>query len=175
MNILHDIDPKRITSEKFDIVIEISKGSKAKYEIDKVTGILRLDRFLYTSTVYPANYGFIPRTLAEDGDALDALLISAEPIIPMTLVSCKPIGMIKMFDGGVADEKIICVATGDPNYKDFNDISELPKHLFEEAKHFFEVYKKLENKVTDVERLLPKADAVLTVQNCIQRYLSENK
>ena len=107
MNIWHDLDPKRITENRFEALIEIPRGSKAKYELDKETGLLRLDRVLYTSTVYPANYGFIPRTLADDGDPLDVLVLCNEAIFPMTLLTCMPIGVIKMIDGGELDEKII--------------------------------------------------------------------
>ena len=117
MNIWHDIDKSRISENKFEALIEIPKGSKAKYELDKETGLLRLDRVLYTSTVYPSNYGFIPRTLADDGDPLDVLVLCNEPIIPMTLVTCMPIGVITMIDGGEPDEKIIAVPLDDPNYK----------------------------------------------------------
>ena len=109
MNIWHDISAGRITKRKFEALIEIPKGSKAKYELDKETGILRLDRILYTSTVYPANYGFIPKTLADDGDPLDVLVLGADPIYPMTLVTCFPIGVIKMVDDGAMDEKIIAI------------------------------------------------------------------
>ena len=113
MNIWHEIDEKRIEENKFEALIEIPKGSKAKYELDKETGLLRLDRVLYTSTVYPANYGFIPRTLADDGDPLDVLILCNEIIYPMTLVTCMPIGVIKMIDGGEMDEKIIAVPLND--------------------------------------------------------------
>ena len=153
MNIWHDIAQKNITETDFVALIEIPKGSKAKYELDKETGLLRLDRILYTSTVYPANYGFIPRTLADDGDPLDVLVLCNDSIIPMTLVTCKPIGVIKMIDGGDLDEKIIAVPVTDPNYKDYYDIHELPSHIFEEMMHFFEVYKVLEHKTTTVKEI----------------------
>ena len=116
MNIWHDISPKRITSEKFYAVIEISKGGKNKYELDKETGMLKLDRVLFTSTHYPANYGFIPRTYADDGDPLDVLVLCSETIQPMTLVECKPIGVLNMIDNDSCDEKIIAVPVNDPNY-----------------------------------------------------------
>lgn len=115
MNIWHDIDASRITENRFETLIEIPKGSKTKYELDKETGLLRLDRVLYTSTVYPANYGFIPHTLADDGDPLDVLVLCNESIFPMTLVTCMPIGVIKMVDGDELDEKIIAVPVNDPN------------------------------------------------------------
>ena len=170
MNIWHDIDGKRITENVFEVLIEIPKGSKAKYELDKETGLLRLDRILYTSTVYPANYGFIPRTLADDGDPLDVLVLCNETINPMTLVTCMPIGVIKMIDGGELDEKIIAVPVKDPNYKHFNDINELPKHIFDEMMHFFEVYKVLEHKTTTVKEICRKSEAIEIIAKCIETY-----
>lgn len=170
MNIWHDIDESRITEEKFEVLVEIPKGCKVKYELDKQTGMLKLDRVLYTSTVYPSNYGLIPRTLADDGDPLDALILCNEEIYPMTLVTCMPIGVIKMIDGGKLDEKVIAVPTGDPNYKHYNDIDELPKHIFDEMMHFFEVYKMLEHKATTVKEICHKPEAVEVIRNCIQKY-----
>ena len=126
MNIWHDISPKRIREEDFYAVIEITKGGKAKYEMDKETGLLRLDRVLYTSTHYPANYGFIPRTYANDGDPLDVLVLCSENIIPMSLVRCYPIGVIIMDDSGSQDEKIIAIPFDDPTYNGYRDIKELP-------------------------------------------------
>ena len=149
-NIWHDIDPKRIRPEDYMCVIEISKGSKNKYELDKETGLLKLDRILYTSTHYPANYGFIPRTYGDDLDPLDVLLLCSEPVAPMTLVRAYPIGMISMLDNGRHDEKIISIPFDDPTYNMYHDISELPSHIFEEMKHFFTVYKALEGKETMV-------------------------
>ena len=138
MNIWHDISPERIAFDRFEALIEIPKGSKAKYELDKNTGLVRLDRVLYTSTVYPANYGFIPCTLADDGDPLDVLVLCNEVIFPMTLVTCVPIGVIKMIDSGELDEKIIAVPVNDPTYNGFADITDLPAHVYEEMTHFFE-------------------------------------
>lgn len=170
MNIWHDISSERITEQQFEVLVEISKGSKAKYELDKETGLLRLDRILYTSTVYPANYGFIPRTLAADGDPLDVLVLCNEPIFPMTLVTCKPIGVINMVDGGDKDEKIIAVPVNDPTFNNYYDVHELPAHIFEEMMHFFEVYKKLEHKITTVENICHTHVAVDIVRECIKSY-----
>lgn len=130
--------------------IEISKGSKKKYELDKETGLIILDRVLYTSTHYPMNYGFIPRTLGDDGDPLDVLIMCSEPLEPLTLVRCYPIGVLKMTDGGAGDEKIIAIPWADPTYQMFTELSELPKHIFDEIHHFFSVYKDLEGKKTAV-------------------------
>ncbi|MBR2904206.1 MAG: inorganic diphosphatase [Clostridia bacterium] len=170
MNIWHNISKERITAKKFEALIEIPKGCKAKYELDKETGFLKLDRVLYTSTVYPANYGFIPRTLADDGDPLDVLVLCGETIYPMTLVSCYPIGMIKMIDGGALDEKIIAIPFGDPTYKNYYDIHELPTHVFEEMMHFFEVYKSLEHKQTTVKEICHRDEAVDIINKCVAAY-----
>ncbi len=170
MNIWHDIDKSRITTQKFEALIEIPKGCKTKYELDKETGILRMDRVLYTSTVYPANYGFIPATYAEDGDPLDVLVLCADSVYPMTLVTCKAIGVIKMYDGGDCDEKIIAVPVNDPTYKDYADIRDLPKHIFDEMMHFFSVYKSLEGKVTDVREIHGREEALKVISKCIECY-----
>lgn len=174
MNIWHDISPKRINQEKFFAVIEITKGGKAKYELDKETGLLRLDRILYTSTHYPANYGFIPRTFAEDGDPLDVLVLCSENILPLSLVQCYPIGVIIMDDGGHADEKIIAIPFDDPTYNSYRDISELPTHIFDEMSHFFSVYKALENgKDPDIGTVKSAEDAKRIIEECIERYLND--
>ena len=170
MNIWHDIDYKRVTPERFTAVIEISKGGKNKYELDKETGMLRLDRVLYTSTHYPANYGFIPKTYAEDNDPLDVLVICQEQIMPMTLVDCYPIGMINMIDENERDEKIIAVPFNDPSLSCYKDISELPSHMFDEISHFFEVYKVLENKSTAIKEIVGKDDALKCIKDCINKY-----
>ncbi|EGC01535.1 MULTISPECIES: inorganic diphosphatase [Ruminococcus] len=171
MNIWHDISPKSISKNKFTAVVEISKGSKVKYELDKATGLLKMDRILYTSTHYPANYGFIPRTYAEDGDPLDVLVLCSETLEPLSLVDCYPIGMIMMMDNGAADEKIICIPLNDPTYNMYRDISELPKHIFDEMKHFFTVYKALENKDTVIDDVKGVDAAVETIESCIDRYI----
>ena len=152
MNIWHDIDEERIYPTDFMAVVEISMGSNMKYELDKKTGMLSLDRVLFTATHYPMNYGFIPRTYADDHDPLDVLLLCSEPILPMTLVRSYPIGVMTMEDGGMGDEKIIAIPYGDPTYMSYTDVSELPKHIFEELMHFFSVYKQLERgKQTEVK------------------------
>ncbi|MBQ8206492.1 MAG: inorganic diphosphatase [Bacilli bacterium] len=171
MNIWHSIDSRRITKDKFFACIEISLGSKTKYELDKETGLLKLDRILYTSTHYPANYGFIPKTYAEDNDPLDVLVLCNESIIPLTIVECKPIGVMHMVDNGQADEKIIAVCLNDPFYKDYNSIKDLPAHVSEEIKHFFTVYKSLEGKETVVNNELEGAEeAKQVIEESIKRY-----
>ncbi|MBQ6601718.1 MAG: inorganic diphosphatase [Clostridia bacterium] len=177
MNIWHDINPQRITDKLFDSVVEISKGSKMKYELDKQTGMLRLDRVLHTSTHYPANYGFIPRTYALDNDPLDVLILCSEKIEPMSLVECYPIGVISMLDNGDPDDKIIAIHTGDPTYNGYTDINQLPKHIFEEMIHFFTVYKMLENKETVIDEARGPEEARRIVEESILRYneIFENK
>ena len=170
MNIWHDMDPSQITPNDFSAVIEIPKGSKCKYELDKSSGLLRLDRILYTSTHYPANYGFIPRTFADDGDPLDVLVLCSEPIYPLTLVRVYPIGVMRMIDGGKMDDKIIAVPFSDPTYLGITSINELPAHIFDEIMHFFTVYKQLENKETDVRSLFSRTKAEEIVKEAIDCY-----
>ena len=170
-NIWHDISPKRINPDDFMMVVEIAKGSKKKYELDKETGFLMLDRILHTSTHYPANYGFIPRTYGDDEDPLDVLLICSEPLEPLTLVRAYPIGVISMKDNGRDDEKIIAVAYNDPNYNNYTNIDQLPKHIFDEMRHFFSVYKNLENKETAVDEVSDKNVAVKVIDDAINRYI----
>ena len=170
MNVWHDIDARRITPERFIAVVEITKGGKQKYEMDKETGALRLDRILYTSTHYPANYGFIPRTLADDGDPLDVLVLCNEPIDPLVLVECYPIGVLTMLDGGKNDEKIIAIPFKDPTYNDYRSVHDLPSHLFDEMRHFFSVYKQLEGKQTAVDEIGDRERAVEIITRCINCY-----
>jgi inorganic pyrophosphatase len=151
-------------------IIEIPKGSRAKYELDKDSGLLRLDRVLYSSVYYPANYGFIPKTYCDDKDPLDILVISQIDIVPMCLVSAKIIGVMRMLDQGEADDKIIAVANGDPSVNHINDISELPQHFVFELRNFFEDYKKLENKSVVVEDFLDKRTAMQILQESIELY-----
>ncbi len=170
MNIWHDIDEDRIYPTDFISVIEISKGSNMKYELDKKTGMLLLDRVLFTATYYPMNYGFIPRTYGDDNDPLDVLLLCSQPVQPMTLVRSYPIGVMYMEDGGMGDEKIIAIPYGDPTYMAYTDVNELPKHIFDELKHFFSVYKQLESKKTDVHEIGGAIEAVAVIEKCINNY-----
>ena len=170
MNIWHDFPEKDINANDFSAVIEISKGSKCKYELDKATGMLRLDRVLYTATHYPANYGFIPRTYADDGDPLDVLVLCSEPIVPMTLVQVRPIGAMRMIDSGKQDDKIIALPISDPTYRGVKSIDELPPHIFDEIMHFFIVYKQLENKQTAVKELFDKEEAEEIIRRAIEDY-----
>ncbi|HIT52790.1 MAG TPA: inorganic diphosphatase [Candidatus Fimivicinus intestinavium] len=173
MNIWHDISADRIRPERFTAVIEIPKGSKVKYEMDKQTGLLRMDRILYTSTHYPANYGFIPRTYAADHDPLDVLVLCSEKVVPMTLVSCYPIGVIIMEDEGYKDEKIIAIPFDDPTYNGYRDIGALPVHVSTEMTHFFSVYKTLEGKATALESVRGAQTAQRIIEDCLARYEKE--
>ncbi len=169
-NIWHDINPERITPEDFIAVIEIEKGSKKKYELDKETGFLILDRVLYTSTHYPSNYGFIPLTYADDDDPLDVLVFCSEAIDPMATVRCYPIGTITMIDSNKKDEKIIAIPYADPMYNGYKDIADLPKHIFDEIRHFFSVYKMLEGKETSVDEVKHRDDAIKSIERAIAIY-----
>ena len=170
MNIWHDIEKERITKDDFIGVVEITKGGSNKYELDKETGMLKLDRVLYTATHYPTNYGFIPRTYAEDNDPLDVLILCQENILPLTLVECYPIGVLVMNDNGEEDEKIIAICKKDPYLNCFDDISELPRQISDEIKHFFEVYKVLENKRTAIKEITGRENALRCIENCMTRY-----
>ncbi|HAJ77978.1 MAG TPA: inorganic pyrophosphatase [Clostridiales bacterium] len=171
MNIWHDIDEKRITPDEFVAVIEIAKGSKKKYELDKETGLIKLDRILHTSTMYPANYGFIPKTLSGDGDPLDVLVLSSEALDPLVLVKCYPVGMMIMLDDGHKDEKIIAIPCNDPLYNEYKALNSLPRHIADEMINFFRVYKDASEGVTEVEGLpLDAEDAKLVIAEAKQNY-----
>ncbi len=169
-NVWHNVNPERIKKEDFLAVIEIPKGGRNKYELDKETGMIILDRVLYTSTHYPANYGFIPRTYADDGDPLDVLVLCQEKIDPLVLVRCYPIGVLKMIDAGKIDEKIIAIPFTDPTYAAYKELEELPEHMSKEISHFFEVYKTLENKDTSVNEVMGRQEAERVIESCIKAY-----
>lgn len=172
MNPWHDFDESRVKPDRFIAVIEIPKGGKMKYELDKESGMLRLDRVLSTSTHYPANYGFIPLTLSQDNDPLDVLVLCQENFEPLSIVECYPIGVLKMIDNDEIDEKIIAIPFGDPSLNVYTDMTELPVHQLHEIKHFFEVYKNLENKVTYVKNVCPRDIAEQIIAENIESYKS---
>lgn len=169
-NIWHDINPERITPGDFIAVVEIAQGSKKKYELDKETGFIILDRILHTSTHYPENYGFIPRTYGDDKDPLDVLILCSEPIEPLSLVRCYPIGVMRMVDNGMNDEKIIAIPFNDPTYNSYTSIHELPFHIFDEMRHFFNVYKELEHKQTAVKEFGGPEEARAVIEESIRNY-----
>lgn len=142
----HDVEIGADAPRLFNAVVEIPKGSKVKYELDKATGLMRVDRVLYSSVLYPANYGFIPQTLGDDRDPLDVLVLMQEQVYPLSILRAKPIGMMTMLDQGENDEKIICVHLDDPEYADYTHIDQLASHRLDELRTFFEDYKKLERK-----------------------------
>lgn len=171
MNIWHDIDENRITPDEFVAVIEIAKGFKKKYEMDKETGLIILDRVLHTSTHYPANYGFIPKTLSGDGDPMDVLVLSSESLDPLVLVKCYPVGMMVMVDGGKQDEKVIAIPVSDPLYNEYKTLDSLPKHIADEMIHFFRVYKDENESKTMVEgKVYDVKDTKLAIQKAKDNY-----
>lgn len=154
-------------------MIEIPRGSKVKYELDKETGLLHVDRVLYSSVVYPHNYGFIPRTYCEDHDPLDILVLMQEPVVPFSFLRAKPIGVMRMMDQGEQDDKVIAVHADDPEFRDYNDISDLPQHRLAEIRRFFEDYKKNENKVVQVDEFLGVLDARRIINEAQNMYVEE--
>jgi inorganic pyrophosphatase len=154
----------------FPVVIEVPQGSKNKYELDKETGLLRLDRVLFSAVYYPANYGFIPRTFCDDGDPLDALVLGQEAVHPLTVVEARAIGVMRMRDEKGTDDKIVAVSVRDPAFADYTDKTQLPRHLLREIQRFFQDYKALENKEVVVEDLLGPADALRIVHESLDLY-----
>jgi inorganic pyrophosphatase len=166
----HDVTPGEKLPTDFIAVIEIPMGSSVKYELDKETGLLRLDRILYSAVYYPANYGFIPQTLAEDDDPLDVLVLCQEPVAPLTLVSARAIGLMTMIDSGKKDHKILAVAIHDPEYNSFHEAEQLPDHRLQMLRRFFQDYKMLEGKAVEVDQLQPAAAALPVIEDSLMRY-----
>lgn len=166
----HDVPLGDAVPREFNVLIEIPKGSKVKYELDKETGLLFVDRVLYSSVFYPANYGFLPRTLGDDGDPLDALVLMQEPVQPLSLLRARPIGLMSMLDEGERDEKVICVHLDDPEYNSYTHFGELPEHRLAELRSFFEDYKKLENKEVRVGDFFDPDDAAGAVEHAMGLY-----
>ena len=167
----HDtyVDDTLIASE-FPVVIEIPKGSKNKYELDKETGLLRLDRVLHSAVYYPADYGFIPRTFCDDGDPLDALVLGQEPVFPLTIVEARAIGVMRMRDEKGIDDKIVAISVRDPAFSDYTDKGQLPAHVLREIRRFFEDYKTLEHKQVVVEDLLGPSEAIQILRDALDMY-----
>lgn len=168
----HDVTPRREASSEFTSVIEIPMGSSVKYELDKQTGLLKLDRVLYSAVYYPANYGFIPQTLAEDDDPLDILVLCQEAVAPLTLVAARSIGLMTMIDSGKRDHKILAVAVDDPEYAGFEQAAQLPPHRLMMLSRFFKDYKTLEGKTVSVDNFEPAEAAVPVIEDALARYSS---
>ena len=159
-----------VVETAFPVVIEISKGSKNKYELDKETGLLKLDRVLYSAVHYPADYGFIPRTFCDDGDPLDVLVLGQEPVTPLTLVEARAIGVMRMRDEKGIDDKIVAVSVRDPSFADYTDKDQLPGHVLLQVRRFFEDYKALEHKQVIVEDMLGPAEAFTIIREALELY-----
>lgn len=166
----HDIHPGKDIKNYLNAVIEIPKDSKIKYELDKETGFLKVDRILFSSVHYPANYGFIPQSFCDDKDPLDVLVLGQLAVVPLSILRVKPIGVMKMVDQGETDDKIIAVHADDPEYNHYESLSELPPHRMAEVQKFFEEYKSLENKKVVVESFLSRDQAVSVIQDSLQLY-----
>lgn len=177
MNPWHDVPIGSKSPKIINAIIEIPKDSKIKYEVDKETGMLKLDRFLYSAVHYPGDYGFIPQTLWYDEDPLDIIILTQRPVYPLTLAEARVIGVIRMFDGNEKDDKLIAVYDGDPRYGEFEDIKDIPKHVMEELKHFFSTYKELQGKKVHVLEILSKENALKDVEVARKMYQDkyENK
>lgn len=170
----HDLPNNPDTAaESVNVVIEIPRGSKVKYELDKPTGLLRVDRVLYSSVHYPANYGFLPRSYCDDGDPLDILVLGEESVVPLAMMQARPIGVMHMEDEGQDDDKIIGVHIHDPAYAEIVDIAQLAKHTFAEIRRFFEDYKVLEHKTVKVEQFSGPERAIEVVREALQLYRTE--
>lgn len=166
----HDVPAGKDPPELVNGIIEIPRGSRAKFEIDKETGLIKLDRVIYASMYYPLNYGFIPQTLGEDGDPLDIVVLTQVSVVPLCLIPSKVIGVMQMIDRGESDEKIIAVAEHDPSVSHINDMADLPHHLISELRHFFENYKTLENKEVVINEFLPKENAFAVIEDSLELY-----
>jgi inorganic pyrophosphatase len=169
----HDLSPGDQVPRQFNAVIEIPLGSNIKYELHKGSGLIRMDRVLYSAVFYPANYGFIPRTLAEDHDPLDVLVLCQYPVVPLTVMHARAIGLMTMIDSGEQDHKVIAVATADPEYNSYQEASELPPHRLIMVRRFFQDYKQLERKAVEVDEILPAAAAYPIIENALAQYASK--
>ncbi len=172
----HDL-PTRANGDRplFHVVVEIPKGSKVKYELDKASGLLRVDRVLYSSVMYPSNYGFIPRTYCDDGDPLDVLVLSTEAVVPLSIVVARPLGLMRMTDSGKEDDKVIAAHADDPAFADYTDISELPRHVAVELGRFFQDYKTLEKREVVVEELLGREAALGVIDEAVELYRRQER
>ncbi len=171
----HDITPGENIPNEFNAVIEIPFGSSVKYELDKSSGLIKLDRILYSAVYYPANYGFIPQTLAEDDDPLDVLVFCQEPVVPLTIIQARTVGLMTMIDGGKKDHKIIAVATKDPEFNSYTDAQQMPPHRMMMLRRFFQDYKLLEGKAVEVDEVQPPQDAYPVIEAALANYSKQRR
>ena len=171
----HDITPGENIPSEFNAVIEIPFGSSVKYELDKSSGMIKLDRILYSAVYYPANYGFIPQTLAEDDDPLDVLVFCQEPVVPLTIIQARTVGLMTMIDGGKKDHKVIAIASKDPEFNSYTDAREMPPHRLMMLRRFFQDYKLLEGKAVEVDEVQPPADAFPVIESALANYSKQRR
>jgi inorganic pyrophosphatase len=171
----HDVSPGEDLPSEFNTIIEIPFGSSVKYELDKRSGLIKLDRVLYSAVYYPANYGFIPQTLAEDDDPLDVLVLCQETVVPLTLVHARAIGIMTMIDGGKKDHKVVAVATKDPEFNSYTEAAEMPSHRVNMLRRFFQDYKLLEDKAVEVDEIQPAAAAYPIIEDALARYSRQRR
>src|SRR5947208_8108356 len=175
MNPWHDVTPGAALPQEFNVIVEIPFGSSVKYELDKVSGLIKLDRVLYSAVYYPANYGFIPQTLAEDDDPLDVLVLCQETVVPLTLMHARTIGLMTMIDAGKKDHKIIAIVTEDPELNSSREASEMPPHRLTMLRRFFQDYKLLEGKAVEVDEILSAREAYPIIEAALHRYSQQRR
>ena len=175
INPWHDVTPGEDIPQEFSAIIEIPFGSSVKYELDKASGLIKLDRVLYSAVYYPANYGFIPQTLAEDDDPLDVLVLCQETVVPLTLLRARTIGIMTMLDMGKRDHKIIAVCLDDPEFNSYREASEMPPHRLMMLRRFFQDYKQLEGKAVEVDEIQPAAEAYPIIEDALARYSRQRR
>jgi inorganic pyrophosphatase len=171
----HDVTPGSELPQEFNTVIEIPFGSSVKYELDKTSGLIKLDRILYSAVYYPANYGFVPQTLAEDDDPLDVLVLCQEPVVPLTIIHARAIGLMTMIDSGKKDHKIIAIATEDPEFNAYREAAEMPPHRLIMLRRFFQDYKQLEGKSVEVDKIQPATEAYPIILDALHRYSEQRR
>jgi inorganic pyrophosphatase len=175
INPWHDVTPGEDIPQEFNAIVEIPFGSSVKYELDKSSGLIKLDRVLYSAVYYPANYGFIPQTLAEDDDPLDVLVLCQETVVPLTLIHARTIGLMTMIDVGKKDHKVIAVATEDPEFNSYREASEMPPHRLSMLRRFFQDYKQLEGKAVEVDEIQPAREAYPIIEDALARYSRQRR
>jgi inorganic pyrophosphatase len=171
----HDVTPGEQVPQEYSAIIEIPFGSSVKYELDKSSGLIKLDRVLYSAVYYPANYGFIPQTLAEDDDPLDVLVLCQETVVPLTLIKARTIGLMTMIDAGERDHKIIAVAVDDPEFNSYREAADMPSHRLTMLRRFFQDYTQLEGKVVEVDEIQPAKEAFPVIEDALMRYSRQRR